>query len=62
MLRDAILGINNSAVRTIVAVWEDRLEGMRKLIGKETTRATCQKYSCCAQPHPEVSEVAVQGQ
>ena len=45
MLRDAILGINNSAVRTIVAVWEDHLEGMRKLIGKETTRATCQKYN-----------------
>jgi hypothetical protein len=38
MLRDAILGINNSAVRTIVAVWEDQPEGMRKLIGKETTR------------------------
>ena len=45
MLRDAILGINGSAMRTIVTVWEDHLEGMRKLIGKETTRATCQKYS-----------------
>jgi site-specific recombinase XerD len=44
MLRDAILGINGSAMRTIVTVWEDHLEGMRKLIGKETTRATCQKH------------------
>jgi len=45
MLRDAILGINGSATKTIVAVWENNLEGMRKLIGKETSRATCQKYS-----------------
>ena len=45
MLRDAVLGINGSATKTIVAVWENNLEGMRKLIGKETSRATCQKYS-----------------
>ena len=45
MLRDAVIGSNGSAGKTIIAVWEDHLEGMRKLIGKETTRATCQKYS-----------------
>jgi site-specific recombinase XerD len=45
MLRDAILGINGSAMRTIVTIWEDNLESMRRLIGKETTKGTCQKYN-----------------
>ena len=45
MLRDAVLGNNSSSSKTIVAVWEEQLDGMRKLIGKETTRATCQKYA-----------------
>jgi site-specific recombinase XerD len=45
MVRDGVLGVNSSSTRTIVAVWEEHLEGMRKLIGKETTKATCQKYS-----------------
>lgn len=44
MLRDAVLGINSGAVRTIVTVWESHLDGLRKLLGKETTKATCQKY------------------
>jgi hypothetical protein len=29
----------------IIEIWEDHIEGLRKLIGKESTYATCQKYN-----------------
>ena len=45
MLKDAILGINSAKPKMIIEVWQEHLEGMIKLIGKETTKATCQKYA-----------------
>ena len=37
MLRDAILGINTAKAKMIIEVWEDYIENLRKLIGKENT-------------------------
>jgi hypothetical protein len=45
LLRDAILGVNTAKARMIVEIWEDHIAGLRKLIGKESTFATCQKYT-----------------
>jgi site-specific recombinase XerD len=45
MLRDAVLGINTAKPKMILEIWEDHIAGMRKLIGKETSAATCQKYT-----------------
>jgi site-specific recombinase XerD len=45
LLRDAVLGVNTAKARMIIEIWEDHIEGLRKLIGKESTYATCQKYS-----------------
>ena len=44
MLRDALLGINSAKPKMLVALWEEQLEEMIKLIGRETTKATCQKH------------------
>lgn len=44
MLRDAILGVNTAKPNMLVALWEEHLQEMIKLIGKETTQATCQKH------------------
>ena len=44
MLRDAILGINTAKAKMIIEVWEDYIENLRKLIGKENTYTTYQKY------------------
>ena len=44
MLRDAIMGVNTAKPNMLVALWEEHLGEMTKLIGKETTRATCQKH------------------
>ena len=44
MLRDAILGINSAKAKMIIEVWEDYIENLRKLIGKENTYTTYQKY------------------
>jgi len=44
MLRDAILGINTAKAKMIIEVWEDYVESLRKLIGKENTYTTYQKY------------------
>ena len=41
MLRDAILGVNTAKAKMIVEIWEDHIDGHRKLIGKESTYATC---------------------
>ena len=45
LLRDAILGVNTAKARMIIEIWEDHIAGLRKLIGKESTYATCQKYT-----------------
>jgi site-specific recombinase XerD len=44
MLRDAILGINSAKAKMIVNVWDDHIEHLRLLIGKENTYTTFQKY------------------
>jgi site-specific recombinase XerD len=45
MLRDSILGINTAKTRTVIDIWEDHVNGLQKLIGKENTYATYQKYN-----------------
>ena len=45
LLRDAVLGVNTAKAKMIIEIWEDHIEGLRKLIGKENTYATCQKYN-----------------
>ncbi len=47
MLRDAVLGVKNANSRMIVEVFEEHIESMRQLIGKETSHATCQKMGAC---------------
>ena len=45
MLRDAILGVNTAKTRTVIDIWEDHVNGLQKLIGKENTYATYQKHN-----------------
>ena len=45
LLRDAVLGVNTAKARMIIEIGEDHIEGLRKLIGKESPYATCQKYN-----------------
>ena len=45
MVRDAVLGVNTAKPKMLVEIWEEHIEGLRKLIGKESTVATCQKYT-----------------
>jgi len=45
MVRDAVLGVNTAKPKMLVEIWEEHIEGLRKLIGKESTAATCQKYT-----------------
>jgi hypothetical protein len=45
MLRDLVLGVKTAKPKMIIDIWEDHIEGLRKLIGKESTYATCQKYN-----------------
>jgi site-specific recombinase XerD len=45
MLRDAILGVNTAKTRTVIDIWQDHVNGLQKLIGKENTYATYQKYN-----------------
>jgi len=66
MLKDAILGINSAKPKMIIEVWQEHLDGMIKLIGKETTVATCQKYNTAKKhfekflkKHYKVSDISV---
>ncbi|OIP02053.1 MAG: hypothetical protein AUJ98_02630 [Bacteroidetes bacterium CG2_30_33_31] len=43
-LRDAILGTNTAQPRQVIEIWEQHIENLTKLIGKETTVSTVQKY------------------
>ena len=45
MLRDAILGVNTAKTRTVIDIWQDHVDGLQKLIGKENTYATYQKHN-----------------
>ena len=46
MLRDAILGINTAKAKMIIAdVWEEHVQRLKKLIGKENSYTTYQKYN-----------------
>jgi site-specific recombinase XerD len=47
MLRDAVLGVHTAQARMLLDIFEEHIENMRRLIGKETTKATCQKYGTC---------------
>ena len=44
MLKDAILGTNEARPKTIIAVFNDYIERLHALLGKETTYANFQKY------------------
>jgi len=45
MLRDAILGVNTAKTRQIIDIWEGHVSNLKKLIGKENSYATYQKYN-----------------
>jgi site-specific recombinase XerD len=45
MLRDAILGVNSAKTRQIIDIWEGHVSNLKKLIGKENSYATYQKYN-----------------
>lgn len=45
LLRDAILGVNTAKTRTVIDIWEEHVDGLQKLIGKENTYATYQKHN-----------------
>jgi hypothetical protein len=42
LLRDAVLGVNTAKTRTVIDIWQDHVNGLQKLIGKENTYATYQ--------------------
>lgn len=44
LLRDAILGVNSAKPKMIVAIWQEHIDNLKKLIGKENTKTTHQKY------------------
>ena len=44
MLRDAIMGVNSAKPRMLLEVWEEYTITLKKLIGKENSYATYQKY------------------
>lgn len=45
LLRDAILGVNSAKPKMLIEVWDEHNENLRKLIGKENTYATFQKFT-----------------
>lgn len=44
MLKDAILGTNSARPKTIITVWDEHVEKLKSLVGKECTYPTMQKY------------------
>jgi site-specific recombinase XerD len=44
LLRDAILCVNSAKARTLCSIWEEHVEELRLLIGKESSYANFQKY------------------
>jgi site-specific recombinase XerD len=66
MLRDAILGVNTAKTRQIIDIWEGHLSNLKKLIGKENSYATYQKYNTAKnhfqaflQKHYHVEDVSI---
>ena len=47
MLKDAILGTNDSKPKTIIDVWEAHCDRLTSLIGKETSYTNAQKHRTC---------------
>ena len=45
LLRDAILCVNTSKSRTLCNIWEEHVENLKLLIGKETSYTNYQKYN-----------------
>lgn len=45
MLRDAVLGINSAKPKMLLEIWNEHNEGLKKLIGKENSYATYQKFT-----------------
>jgi site-specific recombinase XerD len=44
-LRDAILGIQTAKSRNLIETWQEHVNGLKQLIGKESSYATYQKYN-----------------
>jgi site-specific recombinase XerD len=66
MLRDAILGVNTAKTRQIIDIWEGHVSDLKKLIGKENSYATYQKYNTAKnhfqaflQKHYHVEDVSI---
>jgi site-specific recombinase XerD len=66
MLRDAILGVNTAKTRQIIDIWEGHVSNLKKLIGKENSYATYQKYNTAKnhfqaflQKHYHVEDVSI---
>ena len=66
MLRDAILGVNTAKTRQIIDIWEGHVSDLKKLIGKENSSATYQKYNTAKnhfqaflQKHYQVEDVSI---
>jgi len=66
MLRDEILGVNTAKPRMLIEIWNEHIEGLKKLIGKENSYATYQKYKKAneymqsfLQKHYKVDDVSV---
>jgi site-specific recombinase XerD len=45
MLRDAILGVNSAKPKMLLEIWEEHNASLKKLIGKENSYATFQKFT-----------------
>jgi site-specific recombinase XerD len=52
-LRDAILGIQTAKSRNLIETWQEHVNGLKQLIGKESSYATYQKYNT-AKNHMQV--------
>lgn len=45
LLRDAILGVNSAKPKMLLEIWDEHNANLKKLIGKENTYATFQKFT-----------------
>ena len=46
-LRDAILNIKSSKSLMLMDIWQDHIDDLKQLVGKENSKATVQKYTTC---------------
>lgn len=44
LLRDAILGVHTAKAKMLIEIWEEHIDELKLLIGKENSYATYQKY------------------